>query len=251
MATKNQTCAACLQLQQQIEDGASFEPKTLECFAGLSDSAVPVRLGERILGYLQTGQVLLHEPSKARFRYAIGRSDAWGSESDRRKTEALYFRTRVVARRQYESALNLLAIFAQQLSALSNQLVVRAAVADSPAVAKARHFIADHLEEELSLGRVAQEVHMSPFYFCKVFRRETGVPFVDYLTRLRIEQVKHLLLNPHMRVSEAAFAAGFQSLSQFNRVFRRLVGEAPSRYRNRLRVASRGPATIKPIICAA
>ena len=46
--------------------------------------------------------------------------------------------------------------------------------------------------------------------------------------------MKNLLLNPHKRVSEAAYEAGFQSLSQFNRVFRRIAGEAPSDYRQRL-----------------
>jgi AraC-like DNA-binding protein len=75
---------------------------------------------------------------------------------------------------------------------------------------------------------------MSAFYFCKTFRKVTGVTFVDYLARLRIESVKSLLLNPHKRISEAAFEAGFQSLSQFNRVFRRIAGEAPTVYREKL-----------------
>jgi AraC-like DNA-binding protein len=49
-----------------------------------------------------------------------------------------------------------------------------------------------------------------------------------------VEKVKNLLLNPNKRVSEAAYEAGFQSLSQFNRVFRRVAGEAPSVYRDKL-----------------
>ena len=83
---------------------------------------------------------------------------------------------------------------------------------------------------------------MSPVYFCKVFRREGGVGFTEYLARQRVEVVKHQLLIPQMRVSEAAFAVGFQSLSQFNRVFRRIVGEAPSDYRERIQNASAGSA---------
>jgi AraC-like DNA-binding protein len=77
-------------------------------------------------------------------------------------------------------------------------------------------------------------VNMSAFYFCKVFRKVTGVTFVEYLARLRVESVKTLLLDPHKRISEAAFEAGFQSLSQFNRVFRRVAGEAPTVYREKL-----------------
>jgi AraC-like DNA-binding protein len=50
----------------------------------------------------------------------------------------------------------------------------------------------------------------------------------------RVEKAKNLLLNPNMRISEVAFAAGFQSLSHFNRVFRRIAGESPTRYREKL-----------------
>jgi AraC-like DNA-binding protein len=86
----------------------------------------------------------------------------------------------------------------------------------------------------LTLSEVAKAVNMSAFYFCKMFRQATGLTFTDYLARIRVEKVKHMLLNPHKRVSEVAFAAGFQSLSQFNRVFRKVAGEAPSSYRERI-----------------
>jgi AraC-like DNA-binding protein len=99
---------------------------------------------------------------------------------------------------------------------------------------KARAFIAEHLDEELSLEQVARAAGMSPFYFCKVFKAATGLTFTDYVARARVEKTKQLLLNPHTRVSEAAYAAGFQSLSQFNRVFRRVEGQAPSDYRDHL-----------------
>ena len=79
---------------------------------------------------------------------------------------------------------------------------------------------------------------MSAFYFCKTFKKATGMTFTDYLARVRIEKVKNLLLNPHKRVSEAAYEAGFQSLSQFNRVFRRIAGESPTVYRERLHGAA-------------
>jgi AraC-like DNA-binding protein len=58
--------------------------------------------------------------------------------------------------------------------------------------------------------------------------------FTDYVARVRVEKVKNLLLDPNKRVSEAAYEAGFQSLSQFNRVFRRIAGASPSHYREQL-----------------
>ena len=158
----------------------------------------------------------------------------WGTEVDLKRLEEAYFQTRVITKKQYESILRLLTIFAQHLSGLSNELMVKAAVAESPQMTKARVFIADHQAEELSLGQVASAVNISSFYFCKTFKKATGMTFTNYLARVRIEKVKNLLLNPHKRVSEVAFEAGFQSLSQFNRVFRRIAGESPTVYRERL-----------------
>ena len=234
MAQTNHSCAACLQLQKKVEEQARLEPKTLKCFAGLCDSAVPVRVGENLVAFLQTGQILLHQPKKAEFTKATRTLVNWGTEVDLKRLEEAYFQTRVVTKKQYESILRLLTIFAQHLSGLSNELMVKQATAESPAVAKARVFIAEHQGEELSLAQVAGAVNMSAFYFCKTFKKSTGMTFTEYLARVRVEKVKNLLLNPHKRVSEAAYEAGFQSLSQFNRVFRRIAGESPSIYRERI-----------------
>jgi len=158
----------------------------------------------------------------------------WGTEIDLKRLEEAYFQTRVLTKTQHEAILRLLTIFAQHLSQLSNELIVKKSAAESPPVTKARIFIAEHQGDELSLTQVAKEVNMSAFYFCKMFKKSTGLTFTDYLARVRVEKVKNLLLNPNRRVSEAAYEAGFQSLSQFNRVFRRIAGESPSVYREKL-----------------
>jgi AraC-like DNA-binding protein/ligand-binding sensor protein len=233
MAKSNHSCAACLQLQKRVEQEAQLQPKTLKCFAGLCDSAVPVRVGDNLIAFLQTGQILLHAPQKTEFTKATRELVNFGTVVDVKQLEEAYFQTRVITRKQYESILRLLTIFAQHLSAVSNQLMVEEATAESPAIARARAYIAEKHAEELSLGEVSHVVNMSAFYFCKTFKKSTGMTFTDYLARVRVEKVKNLLLNPHKRVSEAAYEAGFQSLSQFNRVFRRIAGEAPSAYRER------------------
>ena len=234
MAQSNRSCAACLQLQKRVEEEARLAPKTLKCFAGLCDSAVPVRVGDNLVAFLQTGQILLHQPTKAEFARTTRQLIKWGAEVDLKRLEEAYFQTRVVTKKQYESIVRLLTIFAQHLSTLSNQLIVQEATAELPQVAKARVFITEHQSEEMSLGQVASAVNMSSFYFCKTFKKATGMTFTDYLARVRIEKVKNLLLNPHKRVSEAAYEAGFQSLSQFNRVFRRIAGESPTVFRAKL-----------------
>jgi AraC-like DNA-binding protein len=74
-------------------------------------------------------------------------------------------------------------------------------------------------------------MHVSTFYFCKMFKKATGLTFTDYLSRVRVEKAKALLLNPHLRISEIAYDVGFQSLTHFNRMFRKIVGQSPTVYR--------------------
>ena len=87
MAKVNQSCAACYALQCKLEEEAQLEPKTLKCFAGLCETAVPVRVGENLIAFLQTGQILLHRPDKARFNRVAATLLKWGAEIDVKKLE--------------------------------------------------------------------------------------------------------------------------------------------------------------------
>lgn len=234
MARTNQSCAACLQLQHKVEEQAKMEPKTLKCFAGLCDSAVPVRVGENLVAFLQTGQILLHQPNQREFKKTTRALINFGVETDLKRLEEAYFQTRVLDKKKYAAVLRLLTIFAQHLSSLSDQLMIAAEQVDSPMVSRAKLFITEHQNEEISLKQVADSVNTSAFYFCKMFKQATALTFTDYLARARIEKVKNLLLNPHKRISEVAYKTGFQSLSQFNRVFRRVTGQAPTAWRAKL-----------------
>jgi len=145
MTQANKSCAACLQLQHRLETEATLKPKTLQCYAGLTESVVPVLVGDTVLAYLQTGQVFLHAPSKKQFK-EISRGIHGGSAGiDSRARESLYFKTRVISRKQYESILRLLAIFAQHLGTVSNQLLLRETTLEPVVITRARTFIAEHL----------------------------------------------------------------------------------------------------------
>lgn len=232
MAGTSRACAGCLQMQEVLAQKATADAHTLECTAGLCETAVPVRLGDRLIGFLQTGQVFSRKPSARQFERTA--EAMAGRGLDRNEMKEAYFATRVMAPRQQESATKLLSIFAQHLSMLSNQVMVQRANAEPPFVTKAKAFIQEHLAEELALGQVAKVAGMSSYYFCKMFRKATGVNFTDYLSRVRIERARDLLLNPNLRISEIAFDVGFQSLTHFNRVFRRVLGQSPTEYRGKL-----------------
>ena len=96
---------------------------------------------------------------------------------------------------------------------------------------KARKFIEEHSNEHLSLGKVADVAGINPTHLSEKFKQVTGVKFVDYIARIRFERARKLLEDVDLRVSEIAFAVGFQSLSQFNRVFKKFSGKSPREYR--------------------
>jgi len=81
---------------------------------------------------------------------------------------------------------------------------------------------------------VAQAVRISPNHLSEKFKQVTGVNFVQYVARTRYEKARSLLHDLHLRVSEIAFAVGFQSLTQFNRMFKRVFGQSPMEFRAHL-----------------
>lgn len=234
MAEQNRACASCLEAQAKIAKATNSGPRTVKCFAGLCETGIPVSVGDEVLGFLQTGGVFLKKPTRVQFARTAQQLVAWGWKVDLRRLEEAYFQTRVISPAQYESVLHLLTIFAQHLSIVSNQLIVAGKNSEPPAITRAKQFIHTHQADEISLTDVAQAVNTSTFYFCKLFKKTTGLNFTEYLSRIRIEKAKSLLLNPNLRISEAAYEAGFQSLTHFNRVFRKVAGTSPTHYRKNL-----------------
>lgn len=231
VAAKSRACAACLHVLQKLSETATHEPQTVMCQLGLSDTAVPVRLVEKVIGYLQTGQVFRKKPTEPQFQRTLKLCREWGIEVDDYTLREAYFNTQCVSTKEHEAMVKLLAIFAQHISLLSNQIVVQHKNAEPRVITRAKQYIQEHQAEDMSLGQVAKAVNTSTFYFCKMFKKVTGINFTDYVSRVRIEKAKNLLLNPNLRVSEIAYGAGFQSLTHFNRVFKKILGQSPTEYR--------------------
>jgi AraC-like DNA-binding protein len=112
-----------------------------------------------------------------------------------------------------------------------NQTVRSQSRAESVDIWKARQFIEQHSTEEISLTKLAKVVNISPTHLSEKFKQVTGVNFVDYVAHTRFDKARQLLANGDLRISEIAFEVGFQSLSQFNRVFKKLSGKSPTAYR--------------------
>lgn len=100
-----------------------------------------------------------------------------------------------------------------------------------PVIREAVDYIRAHYSDDLSLEDVAGRVHLSPFYLSRLFKEELGNTFVEFLTRVRIEEAKRLLLGSTLAVQEVADAVGYQDASYFAKVFKRQEGRTPSQFR--------------------
>jgi AraC-like DNA-binding protein len=238
LAEKSRTCAACLQMQEELAKAAHSGACTITCSYGLTETAVPIKLGTETVGYLQTGQVMRKKPTDASFQRAVNEGKKLGVELDTPNARAAYFETPVISQKKMDSIAFLLSTFADHLSMKSNQIAVQTENAEIPVITNAKKFIEEHHSEQLSLGQVAQAVHTSVFYFCKLFKKATGINFTEHVSRVRTEKAKNLLLNPNLRISEIAYEVGFQSLTHFNRIFKKIAGESPTEYRERLHLAA-------------
>jgi AraC-like DNA-binding protein/ligand-binding sensor protein len=233
LAERPATLAVCLQAHQDIIDHTGLIPHTVTCPFGLTETAIPVQLGGRIIGYLRIGSVLRHTPAKSETSKVGRELERCGVRftGEIRKARE---KTPLIPPDKYNATVRLLAFFAEQLSALANQIMLEQSNSEPPLVLKAREYIEKHRSEELSLADVAKAAGASVFHFCKVFHKATGLKFTDYVARARLEDARNRLLNPNLRISEIAYDVGFQSLTQFNRTFKRVFGESPSDFRAHL-----------------
>jgi AraC-like DNA-binding protein len=221
-------------MQAQLSAATTEGPHTAVCYAGLCETVVPLRLGNRLVGFLGTGQVFLRKPSERKFQRILKVLTNWGVHLDKDLLREAYFGTRVMPSNQHTAAVKLLEIFAEHLAMQSNQLLIQRDNAEPPIITNAKEFIRAHHTEDLSLPQVAQFANTSRFHFCKLFKRTTGLSFTKFLSHVRIESSRNLLMNPQLRVSEVAYEVGFQSLTHFNRVFQKILGQSPTEYRQKL-----------------
>lgn len=101
-----------------------------------------------------------------------------------------------------------------------NQLVVRA-----------QNYIQENFQRDLSLDEVSRQMDLSPYYFSKLFKEETGSNFVEYVTNLRIGKAKELLVGDSLSMKEICASVGYSDPNYFSRIFKKNTGVTPTEYR--------------------
>lgn len=205
------TCEKCEQTHRALQGPVA---RTVKCFAGLTSSAIPVVVRDETVAYLHTGHAAVN------------------GDADRRHTGAPR-----LTRGQYEGALRLLELFSRQLA---ESMPSGTNGSPYPAIDRAARQIREHPEKCWRLTALAKAAKMHPGYFSEMFHRRLGLTLTKFIAGARTEKARQLLRHSDMLIIEVAFAAGFGSVSQFNRVFRQETGVRPRDLRRRGPGAKRG-----------
>ena len=92
-------------------------------------------------------------------------------------------------------------------------------------------YLQEHLSEEMSLAILSEECHLNPQYISQLFKNEIGVGFLTYLTNIRMEKAKKLLLSTSLSVARIAEQSGYSDYRVFTKVFKKSEGITPSQFR--------------------
>jgi AraC family transcriptional regulator len=97
---------------------------------------------------------------------------------------------------------------------------------------RVKEFVNAKMEDDLSLGEMAQSVELSTSHFSRMFRKSTGESPHQFLLRQRVERAKEMLRSADVRVIDVTVACGFKTQQHFAQVFRRVCGASPTQYRH-------------------
>jgi len=96
----------------------------------------------------------------------------------------------------------------------------------------ANNYILEHIDQKLTVDLMAQMTHFAPQSFCRWFKANSGLSFISFLNLARVQRAKHILNHTQQPIQEIAFEVGFENVTHFNRVFKKLENLSPRQYRN-------------------
>lgn len=222
----------CESFRQGLLQRSLHGPVNATCDAGLNEAAVPMRMGETTVGFFLFGPFRsgpVSAPALHRARHLLERAGIpIGAEPLRSWLEA----ARDTEPRAVEAYIHFVKMAAHHLAERLTTHLSPSLEKMPPAVERACTLIrSEGIVRPLTLAEAARRCGISQGHLSRTFHQATGFTFSEYLARTRAEQAHALLRDPRRNITEIAFAAGFQSIAQFHRVFRKVYGMSPGALR--------------------
>jgi two-component system response regulator YesN len=111
------------------------------------------------------------------------------------------------------------------------QILIEHQYKDNNIIYEISKYVDKHYQENLTLQDISSHFYLSREYISRKFKQEFKVNFSDYLSNIRINKSKLLLLNPHLRIAKIAEQVGYPDVKYFSKVFKKLTGKSPNEYR--------------------
>ena len=137
--------------------------------------------------------------------------------------------------RNIDNATELKELLDSYLSGTAEIMKKNMAYASSPEISKIIRYVSTHLDEDISLDSIAAYVNMNSSYFSRHFKNKTGSNFVDFLSNMRIEKAKELLLETGLSIDEISYRVGHVNKAYFTKVFKKITGQNPGEFRKKVR----------------
>ncbi len=223
-------CAMC-DRSRFLEARRDGQALRYRCHAGLTEFVIPVIRQSEIIALIQCGQVHHRVPTDRDWDAA--RKSLIGAGIKPVGMGSLFKANRVLGIERQDDLLEFLDLIAGRIVGSS----VLSAVSTGQTkviLGRAITYIETNLEETLTVRTVSANAGYSPRSLMRLFRSELGVSVITFIHRRRIAKAKTLLTNTGMTCAEIAFACGFGSVQQFNRVFRSLQETTPTSWRQSL-----------------
>lgn len=236
----------CAVSRQALLASAAECPREMRCDAGLVEVAVPIQAGGIRVGYLVFGGVADRVTGRSEARRAMRVLTEHGIAIPGEVLAADLSEVPVVPEQLRESYARLAAMAAATLGRLLTERLAEPPEGMPAVVARACALVRKSaFHGSVRWPEVAKVCGLSEGHLSRVFRRSTGLTFPEYVGRLRAERAKSLIESGGHSTTEAAFEAGFQSLSQFHRVFRRVYGRPAHDFKPERRGAQAGRGTTR------
>lgn len=123
--------------------------------------------------------------------------------------------------------------FVKKFSEACKNMMTKKEEHENQLVVKAQNYIQENFQKDLSLDEVSRQLDLSPYYFSKLFKEETGYNFVEYLTSLRMKKAQELLMQESLSMKEICVSVGYSDPNYFSRIFKKHMGVTPTEYREK------------------
>jgi AraC-like DNA-binding protein/ligand-binding sensor protein len=203
------------------------KPIIYTCHAGLTDVSVPIIINNRHIATLCTGQVLTAKPLLSTFDEISKSLDYTNTDMDKLKRS--YFNTPVISLQVLKDYIILIKIIINYIVEIEDKILfLKNNISEKFFIEKAKSYIENNYTKKIYIEDVAKHVCISKYYFARLFKKETGQTFIEYLNHTRILKAKKRLINNS--ITSVCYDVGFSSLPHFYKIFERFVNCTPGEY---------------------